>query len=231
MGMEGDYRWDERMNMQKCAVVVNSSDSTFKYLKGWNWFWQTHWNKGCEWPVYLLTESHAIDFEGVKNLVLGKQPWATYLANAFNTIDADYVFFMMDDHFPLLPLHPSLFKDALMWCRHHDWNRMGFYRKYHKAQAPSIERQTFNGYRHYEHTAKSGYKLCLQPSLWKTSFMMDCMDPSFSPWQFEWEGSKRVSEQGISYLQVDGWYAEAYQQGKPRPGDYEHLISQYDWEV
>jgi len=38
----------------------------------------------------------------------------------------------------------------------------------------------------------SNYLICMQPSIWRKDFLLQALDPSYSPWEFELKGTKAV---------------------------------------
>jgi hypothetical protein len=218
--------------MNKYAVVVNSSDSTANYAKGWNWFFQHNWTKDPDIPVYFLTESQRNYFHNVTNVQLSKRPWKKFLEAAFDCIDCKYVMFSMDDHMFIKPLPAGYLKYLFGYADSLKFDRLGLYRKFHPAQEPTIEDDYLGPYKLRLLMRASGYISCLQPSIWRVEYMLDLIEDGWSPWQVEWEGTikARKSQFRVGYVEIPGWYAEAYQMGKPRPGDYEKLKAIYDWE-
>lgn len=220
--------------IQKCAVVVNACDKTEYYYEGWNWFFQKNWNKECPWPVYFVTESVETDFEHTINMKIGCCSWKDYLKEVFKRVDSEYVLFTMDDHFFLKPLDCQLMHDAFKFAIEYRQDRMGFNKKFMERQEPTTPLPDFHGYKHRQHTVHSGYLFSLQPSIWRTGFMLQIVEDHWMPWDGEWQGTMKIKRENIparvSYLQMDGWYGEAYRLAQPRAGDYEMLRKIHDWE-
>lgn len=231
--------------MNNCAVFINSCDNRSYTWKGMDYFFGAHWNFDIGWDVYFGTENTPVDFKWAKNLRLGKCPWGEFVLKACNEIPEDYIFWFMDDHYPRLTPETELLQDALDFCIA-GAKRFGFYQVYHDMQEPFQELGDFHGYPFYQLTRESDYLSCFQPGIWDKKFLMSVIEPGWSPWNGEINGTEKIrtftDEPLIYYINKAGWYKEAYTgTGRRRDesladwngvplDDWKTLKEEYDWE-
>jgi hypothetical protein len=64
----------------------------------------------------------------------------------------------------------------------------------------------------------SKYLVSHQPSIWKKSFLLDCLKPGENPWQNEYEGTKRLQKdpkiRGKIAIYPCDWYKHMCIKGK-----------------
>jgi hypothetical protein len=173
------------------AILVLSCD---KYSDVWNPFFlflKKYWDH-CPFPVYLGTNEKPFLFENVKQIFSHKQTtWSDELKTILEQIPEKYVIIILEDYFIYEPVkNEGIYKIIeIMEQNSAAYIKLGaFPKKYdglwpHKPLAgePSIG----------VIEKGSKYRLCLQTAIWNKEILLNLLNPSENPWQFEIEASKR----------------------------------------
>jgi len=223
--------------MGSVAVFINSCDKYNFTWEGLKYFYNKYWNWDIGWSVYCGTEEEEFDFGRVKNLRLGKRPFGEFIISAMDAIEEPYIFLQMDDHWPLKRLDTALLKESLNYTKTHGVQRFGFYFNYHPRQRPDIKMKNLCGHLFYKLTHNSKYLACLQPSLWPKSIIQEIIEPNWSPWNFEKDGTYKMRKLGytnVYYVIKDNWYREAYAGGhhnnlQKNSEDYKLISKEFDY--
>jgi hypothetical protein len=169
----------------------------------------THWRD--EAPVFFGT-----DIEGCeatrqygKMIYSGPGEWSDRLMRLLEKIPTDYVLYMQEDHWP--KASPPDLTQMLGIMKTFDLNRLQispvnqFY-SLHGSEIPLFFHQT------------SKYLVSHQPSIWKKSFLLECLKPNETPWQNEYAGTMRLNvradiREKIAIYPCD-WYKHMCIKGK-----------------
>lgn len=203
--------------MSKCAVLINSADKSDFTWKGLKYFYNKYWNWDIGWNVYCATEEREYDFGKVKNIQAGKVPWGQFIHNCLDQLDEPYVFFQMDDHWPLQILETSLLETSLQYIQDYNIIRFGFMFCYHPLMKPDRNLGEFCGYPFWGLTKQSDYLSCFQPSIWNKEVFRDIIESQWTPWNGEIDGTikmRRLDLTNICYIIKENWYREAYTKNK-----------------
>lgn len=139
----------------------------------------------------------------------GPGEWSDRLRRLLTQIDTDYVLYMQEDHWPKTS-PPDLY-ELMAIVQNNDLFRLQISPIVHFYKLiPSGNIHFFN--------QDSKYLVSHQPSIWKKSFLLDCLKPSESPWVNEYEGTKRLKndpmiEKKIAIYPCD-WFTHKCIKGK-----------------
>jgi hypothetical protein len=130
----------------------------------------------------------------------GPGAWSNRLAALLTQIDSEYIFYIQEDHWPFKltgywrpytqPPQPQYLFDLMnendLWrLQISPINR--YYQVYHNGLC-------FGSNDIYFFHQKSKYLVSHQPSIWKKSFLLECLAPGETPWQNEYEGTLRLNK-------------------------------------
>jgi hypothetical protein len=113
----------------------------------------------------------------------GSGEWADRLTKLLIQIPSDYILYMQDDHYPKMA--PDLNKMVELVEKH------GLLRL---QISPIVQFYSLygSGFPLFFHET-SKYLVSHQPSIWKKSFLLECLKPNETPWQNEYAGTMRLN--------------------------------------
>lgn len=173
--------------MSQLCVLVHTFEG---YHHLWNGHFKAHReNWHLKYPeVYLGTDvespCHHFFPHPFKPIYSGIGEWSDRLKKLLLQLPYDYVLYMQEDHYPT-EMPPIGDAWEIM-------DRLGLYR----LQLSPVN-QFYNLYGSkfplfFHHTSK--YLVSHQPSIWKKSFLLECLESGESPWINEYEGTKRLQK-------------------------------------
>jgi hypothetical protein len=116
-------------------------------------------------------------------LYSGPGEWSDRLARLLKDIPSEYVLYAQEDHYPTGL--PPIFSDLMRIMKKNDLFRLQispvvpFYKLFSDGDLLFFDE-------------KSKYLVSHQPSIWKKSFLLECLKPGETPWVNEYEGTKRL---------------------------------------
>jgi hypothetical protein len=118
-------------------------------------------------------------------LYSGPGEWSDRLRQLLLEIPTDYVFYCQEDHYPTGL--PPIFSDLMDIMTEKDLLRLQispivpFYKLFSEENTLFFD-------------VKSKYLVSHQPSIWKKSFLLDCLKPGETPWVNEYKGTQRLQQ-------------------------------------
>lgn len=145
----------------------------------------------------------------VKPIFSGKGEWSDRLTRLLGEVKTSYVLYIQEDHWLTAP--PPELRKMLNIVIDQRLTRLQlspvnqFY-SLHGSEIPLFFHQT------------SKYLVSHQPSIWKKSFLMECLKPNETPWQNEYAGTMRLNvradiREKIAIYPCD-WYKHMCTKGK-----------------
>ena len=112
--------------------------------------------------------------------------WATRILETLEKIESNNIFFILDDYFLSEEMPSERMHKYLADFAKYDMNRLQISARtggqtYHKSNIPYVE------------IANERYVIACQPSIWKKQWIIETLDPSYSPWDFEMIGSHKLA--------------------------------------
>jgi uncharacterized protein (DUF3820 family) len=171
------------------SVLIHTFSKYSFLWEGYLNHWERNWGLG--YPVtYFGTdipcENDSIIFNSKKFQVKysGSGEWSDRLKKLLLQIPADYILYMQEDHFP------TKIPDLINLCRLVEKNNLlrlqiSTVKHFYKLNGAG-EVLFFDPY--------SKYLVSHQPSIWKKSFLLDCLKPGETPWVNEYKGTLRLQQ-------------------------------------
>ena len=148
--------------------------------------WQLHTN--CVQLKYFGTDTsdHKIrSFGGFRPLYSGIGEWSDRLRSLVTQIDTPYIMYCQEDHWPTAS--PPNLSEMIEIVTQNNLLRLQLSPATHFYKLiPGQGIQYFDPY--------SKYLVSHQPSIWKKSFLLDCLRPNETPWVNEYKGTQRWQE-------------------------------------
>jgi hypothetical protein len=195
--------------MSHLAVVVHSFDKYAWLWPGYEKAWRTNWH--LNYPeTYLASDIETDNKLGnpFKMIYSGAGEWSDRLRRILLQLPYDYILYMQEDHWPTKkpPLHEC-------------WNLMEKY-NLNRLQISTVNQfYSLTGDENmlfFHHTSK--YLVSHQPSIWKKSFLLECLKPGETPWVNEYEGTKRLNNRPDIHNKIAiypcDWYRHMCVKGK-----------------
>lgn len=173
-----------------CSLLVHTFN---RYEKYWDGFLKGfHANFNQEIPCYFGsdTKSHLPhDFRKFNVIYSGEGEWSDRLIKLLEQIPTGYVLYIQEDMWPIC--EPPNLAELLHFAVQNDLWRLQI--------SPIVQFYSLTGskiplYFHY----KSKYLVSHQPSIWKKSFLLKCLEKNEDPWKNEYAGTKRLNHEGVS---------------------------------
>ncbi len=184
------------------AILVLSCD---KYSDVWSpffAFFKKYWND-CPFPIYLGTNTAPFNFTGVQQVFSQKKTtWSDELQVILNQIPEKYVIIILEDYFIYKPvINNDLFKIIdVMEAYNAAYTKLGAFPKKYDELWPHKPMSNEPTLGIIEKGSK--YRVCLQTAIWNKDILLNLLNPTENPWQFELEASKRSDSLGNPFLCV-----------------------------
>jgi len=193
------------------AVVISSCDKySFLWEKWWHYF---NKNFGLDYPVYFLNEKKDVPFpvKQIKVDIPEKELWTKKLRESLKQVPEDNIFLLLDDLFPISRLNLQNIFHTFTTI---NADSMQIRRVKSKYQSVYPTMFKINGTTVNKLTDESRYLTAFSPSIWKKSFLLECIKYDESPQQCELKN--RMKKKGCnvySYLKPN-WYTDVSRKGK-----------------
>ncbi|MFC1878379.1 hypothetical protein ACFLZW_00560 [Chloroflexota bacterium] len=175
---------------QDICILVASCD---KYADLWPPFFSLFWKywPDCPYPVYLGSNIQHYPNEQIKSILIGKDSgWSAGLSKMLAVITAEkqyqYVLLLLDDFFFKRTVNTQLIEECAQTLQALNGN----YLRLHPAPPPDTPVDGFD--RIGEIAPGAPYRVSLQASIWRLSFLLNFLNPGEDPWNVEVVGSRRT---------------------------------------
>ena len=186
-------------------------------FNGYQHLWEGQWRSFLtHWAVMKVRPFFGTDLPQREHPVQvgemiysGPGEWSDRLTRLLERIPTDYVLYMQEDHW--LTRSPPDLSELMQIVTQNDLFRLQL--------SPNSDYYTTRqrGNLHY-FKSKSKYLVSHQPSIWKKSFLLSCLQPGETPWVNEYEGTKRLNNspeiKNKIALYPCNWYAHKCVRGK-----------------
>src|SRR5690606_19706594 len=195
------------MNLSVLIHTFNGYDHLWNgqavsFQKNWPW-------RGTD--IYFGTDTPRADYPWHAGDIIyyGPGEWSDCLRALHAQIPTDYVLYMQEDHWPTKP--PPDLAELMRIVTENDIFRLQI--------SPIVPFYTlFSEGNTLFFDVKSKYLVSHQPSIWKKSFLLECLKPGENPWKNEYEGTKRLNNrpeiEGKIAIYPYEWYSHKCIKGK-----------------
>ena len=176
-----------------------------------------------ESPKVVFTES--LDFGKGYTMSHSQDPhWSNRLSEALDKVTTEYVFFVLEDYYFTKEITSTDFKEITKVMEEFKLDKFMFVTEITSyAVAPlstPLTSLSMKGEYYLQHPS-SMYLTSVQPAVWKTSYLKECVQKNWTPWEFEIDGSRLRAgkpQTNILFL-TDTFYFNAVRKGlKISPG-------------
>lgn len=170
-------------------------------FNGYQHFWQGCLDGWSKYAPYTIPRYLGTDFKDHKpidaNVIYsGGGEWSDRLVKLLEQIPSEYILYSQEDHWPTSN-PPDLYM-MMDIVRKYDLFRLQL--------SPIIQFYSLSGSKapYFFHTS-SKYLVSHQPSIWKKSFLIECMRPNESPWVNEYRGTLRLNNRINNKIAIYPW--------------------------
>jgi hypothetical protein len=197
------------------SVIILSCDKYSHLLEHFTRRFDKYWEPGNKYPKFITTETVKFDFPGYKSIVTDDSNWSNSLLKALEQVETPYVFLIVDDFFLVRTLSNEYINRGLEILKENNFDKYVFHYP-HVVFDGKLDPTSF-GSNIYKVQQDAEYTMTLQPGIWNTKFIKECLKEGESPWDFEIKGSTRANETRPHniYMEVtDAFHKEAMSRGE-----------------
>ena len=192
------------------TIHIPICDETLWILKPYVYLFNKYW--GEDYRVVVLGYKEP-DFELPTNFKFvsmgesqegGAEGWSSYLYDYFNSIDDDHIILTLEDFLPAAPPDVEVLESIVNLMKDSDsvgrfdltWD---LFTNCKHTPSPSLN-ESINL---CEISKGVMYRVSCQPAIWKRSFLLNILNGTTNPWNFEMYGSQLSDQHSETILSID----------------------------
>lgn len=165
------------------CIVVQTCDAYQPYWESFYWSFMKYWDHDIAWPFYFCNEEIPVNFSLPNHYQLktGKGSHSSRFAKILDSLEYDYVFYMLEDFWLTDRMTKYMFSELFALMKNNDWDSlrvapyMPEYYKLEKTDHIVQNRKIF------KYTQDSDWKFSQQASFWKKDFLRNIIvEPQIS---------------------------------------------------
>lgn len=194
--------------MDGLKIIVTTHDKFMWALKPFAYLFGNYWS--MQQPIEILCESLP-NFAMPKNYtfkVIGvdaktkwpKEKWTNGFIKYLNSIKEQYVLILLEDYWLNRTVDLNGVKTMYEYMRAHPKViRVDLTMDRLFAEGPRYPHNDSGNYGHYGHydlinRPGTQYQMSLQPGIWNKKLLLDILEPNWSPWELELQGTGKLNE-------------------------------------
>jgi hypothetical protein len=162
------------------SVIILSCDKYSHLLEHFTRRFDRYWEPGNKYPKFITTETVKFDFPGYKSTVTDDSNWSNSLLKALEQVETPYVFLIVDDFFLVRTLSNEYINRGLEILKENNFDKYVFHYP-HVVFDGKLDPTSF-GSNIYKVQQDAEYTMTLQPGIWNTKFIKECLKEGESPW-------------------------------------------------
>jgi hypothetical protein len=194
------------------SIIVQSCDRYEKYWDGFFYYMDRFWDKSIDCPKYFCTEEKDIKNNNFIQIKTGKKSFVENLTFALNKIETKYVFYLLEDFWPIQTINFDVFHNILNYMKNKDIKmfQVSPYVPYYKLNESN---DSINNQKIFKFDKSSDWRFNFQSRFWeKQTFLNNIKNPKIkeealnSSISVEVESSKFLDENLDVYFYHYFWY-------------------------
>jgi hypothetical protein len=158
-----------------------------------------YWKVECE--KVFISENKVKKYEGYHFHTPGKNAWSNRMLSAMRQVKTEYTFFILEDYYFTELIDDKEVDFHLDFMQEYKANKVMM--EYKCPNLSLIDESIYQKRTFFKLHDRSNYLTSVQPSIWKTSHLIECMQKDWSPWDFEISGTKRIKgRENKTYLML-----------------------------
>lgn len=214
--------------MLNLSTLIGSCDKYTPLLKAFqicfNKYWQVDTHNVIVTETIDIPNYTSTNFEVVKS----EGEWGSRMLEGISKIKTDFVFFILDDYMLNYTYPSSTIENYIKFAEKYNVDRI----QVSPSSFQSYSNNIIEGFTKFSQL--SYYKISMQPSIWSKSFLLDTLEPSYSPWDFEIKGSTRLVGQTSNIFidtSIPSPYFNAVRKGMVKSPGWDDFFKQENIEV
>lgn len=173
------------------SVLIVAYDSYNAIWSNFFTLYKRHWGVKCD-TIFISNHitPHACDIDNITFIQTPYIAWSDKVIDALQYINTEYVFFILDDYLLLETLTHEEIELHVNFMKQYAANKVML--DYKCPHLTLIPNDTFNGRKVYRLSENSNYLTSMQPSIWRTTYLKNVIQPNWNAWQFEIEGTSAI---------------------------------------
>ena len=127
-----------------------------------------------------------------ETIISGKGKWGERIRKGIEVCEEEYIFFILEDYFLNYTYSEEQMNTWLVDMKKYDIDRL-------QISGPDVQRYDNVPDCPYKRFTNNEYLISVQPSIWKKSFLLETINPNYSPWQYEVTGSQVLAKSNIKH--------------------------------
>lgn len=161
----------------KGCVIIQTCDNYSKFWPGLIYSMNKYWDFNIPWPIYFCNEEIPIDFgPNYKQLLTGKGSCIQNLKFILDSLqEYDYVFYMIEDFWPVNPMTHDMFMTLAELMHTHNWDSLRvstFEPSYYKVDPTNC---FYGSQRVFKMAKDSDWRFSQQAAFWKRDLFKQCL--------------------------------------------------------
>ena len=172
------------INFLDCTLLISSTDKSEELWKYYTFFHNYYWSN-CPINVVLVNETvqKKEDYIFEKQLLINEDSWSSMIIKALKLIDTKYIIFNFDDQWPIKSINNS---ELIVALNVMEQNKIGCLQIYSNKSNKT-----------YKISFGEKYRMSCSTSIWNRDFLLTCLRENENPWEFEKNGSNRISSNSM----------------------------------
>ena len=171
-----------------------------------------YWKVDCD--KFFAGETLQVKHKGFYTAMCGKTHWSNIIKNTLKNIKTEYVFFVLEDYYFNTYITEDFIRDGIKFINDNNANKLMYSTAF--CEYYTVKHLTNN---YFKMLDNSDYLTSTQPSIWKTSFLEECLKENMNPWQFEIDGTNliRNKDNKVYIRHMDEIYFNVVNKGRIIP--------------
>lgn len=162
------------------SIVVQTCDKYEKFWNGFFYYMDIFWDKKISCPIYFCNENKPIKQTNFLHLPTGSGTFVQNLSFILNNIKSKYVFYILEDFWPVRTLPKDLFEDLFLYLCNNELKALQVspvtpYYKLEKTKSFIKDQKLLR------FTKDSDWRFNFQSRFWDREFLLSCLlEPKIS---------------------------------------------------
>lgn len=189
------------------ALIVHSCDRYEFLYKGFEHFFNAHWDFNIQCNYYFATEEKEVKINGFSNIRSGKGEWADRLRYLLeNEITEDYILYFQEDMWLNRKVNAGFFNQLFQIATSNNWKQV----KLHSSNVYTTNpgSQFIEGFNIATvENSNSDFLMSHQVTLWERQYLIEQLHKGEHPWRNERKGTRRLKKLDPQIFHID-YFAE-----------------------
>jgi len=216
--------------MTETICLIHSGDKAEHVWDYWYYYWKKYYT--CGYDTIFLSEEKSKNYDGVHFAHTGKVPWGEGLLNYLGKIEVKYVIYMHEDYFLTEPTKKEKMEELIKIVKDNDIQLLKHVGHWagnpdHWKDGNHFLEKSDIGDNIWMYCNNEPYLISHQTSIWNKDFLLSTLQPQYTPWCHEIEGTTNLRKRNIPLFAYRGGnpfeYCETMQSGKVREGQEKYF--------